>query len=188
MVDGIRPVLGVTVLPETWTAAYNSDRADMRRTGNRFRSLLILAVLSAVMFGCEIVPDREFAALEKELTVKIVEATRSASGGSIDFSFELANHGRTSAMACLGPSRSVSYKVTSLNGISDHTVDHPGCMREFTIQSGGVMLWTETLEVTRLPAGRVEVEVTVQIANPRRCGQSRACAVIDLKSNQFEIP
>jgi len=150
--------------------------------------LLLLVVLAAAVFGCEVVPDRAFAALEKALSVNIIKATRSASGGSIDFSFELANHGRTSATACLGPSRSVSYRVASLNGISDHTVDHPGCMREFTIQSGGVMLWTETLEVTRLPAGRVEVEVTVQIANPRRCGQSRACAVIDLKSNQFEIP
>jgi len=160
----------------------------MRRTTSSLRWLLLLGGLAVAALGCEIVPDREFAVLEKRLTVRIVEATRSASGGSIDFSFELANHGSTSATACLGPSRSLSYKVGSLSGTSVHRVDHPGCMREFTIQSGGVMLWTETLEVTRLPAGRVEVEVTVQIANPRRCGQSRACAVIDLKSNQFEIP
>jgi hypothetical protein len=60
----------------------NLTRADMGRTGNRFRSVLILAVLSAVVFGCEIVPDRAFASLEKALIVKIVEATRTASGGS----------------------------------------------------------------------------------------------------------
>jgi hypothetical protein len=105
----------------------------MRRTASSLRWLLLLAGLAVPALGCEIVPDREFAVLEKRLTVRIVEATRSASGGSIDFSCELANHGSASATACLGPSRSVSYKVASLNGISDHTVDHPGCMREFTI-------------------------------------------------------
>lgn len=55
--------------------------------------------------------------------------------------------------ACLGPSRSVSYKVSSSIGTSSTFVDHPGCMREFTIQSGGVMSWDESLEVSRLSQG-----------------------------------
>jgi hypothetical protein len=61
-------------------------------------------------------------------------------------------------------------------------------MREFTIQSGGVMAWGETFEVPRLSQARVEVEVSVQIVNPRRCGSWGNCAAIELKSNQFEIP
>jgi hypothetical protein len=165
-----------------------TDCSDMRRTANALPSLRILAVLTAAVAGCEIVPDRQFAALEKGLTVKIVDATRSPSGGSVDFSFELANHGKSSGTACLGPSRSVSYKVGSLSGTTVHRVDHAGCMREFTIQSGGVMSWVETLEVPRLPDCRAEVEVSVQIVNPRRCGSLGRCAAIDLKSNHFEIP
>jgi hypothetical protein len=160
----------------------------MRRTASPLGSLLLFAGLALAVSGCEVMPDPEFAALESALTLSIVEAKRSGSGGSADFSFELTNRGGTSAKACLGPSRSVSYKVASSSGISSTLVDHPGCTREFTIQSGGAMSWDETLEVPRLSQGRVEVEVSVQIVNPRRCGSWGNCAAIDLKSNQFEIP
>ena len=159
----------------------------MRRTASPLVSLLLLAGLAVAVSGCEVMPDREFAALEKALTLRIAEAKRSASGGSVDFSFELTNRGSTSAKACLGPPRSVSYKVASSSGTSSNFVNHPGCMREFTIQSGGVMAWAETLEVPRLSQGRVELEVDVQVVNPRRCG-SAGCTAFDLKSNRFEIP
>jgi len=161
---------------------------DMRGTASPLRSLLLLAGLGVVALGCEIVPDREFAALKEGLTVRIVDATRSVPGGAVDFSFELSNHGSTSGTACLGPSRSVSYKAGSFSGTSVHRVDHPGCMREFAIQAGSVMSWLETVHVPRLPDGRAEVEVSVQIVNPRRCGSLGKCAAIDLKSNQLEIP
>ena len=61
-------------------------------------------------------------------------------------------------------------------------------MREFTIQSGDAMSWYETLEVPRLFQSRADVEVSVQVVNPRRCGSWGNCAAIDLKLNQFEIP
>ena len=159
----------------------------MRRAANPLVSLLLLAWLSVAVSGCEVMPDREFAALEKALTLRIAEAKRSASGGSVDFSFELTNGGSTSAKACLGPSRTVSYEVASSSGTTSSFVNHPGCMREFTIQAGGVMAWAETLEVPRLSQGRVELEVDVQLVNPRRCG-SAGCTAFDLKSNRFEIP
>jgi hypothetical protein len=133
-------------------------------------------------------PDPKFAALKGALTLSIVEAKRSESGASADFTFRLANRGSATAKACLGPSRSVSYKVASSSGISSRLVDHPGCTREFTIQPGGVMSWAETLEVPRLSEGRVEIEVSVQIVNPRRCGGWGNCAAFDLKANQVEIP
>jgi hypothetical protein len=44
------------------------------------------------------------------------------------------------------------------------------------------MSWAETLEVPRLSQGRVEIEVGVQIVNPRRCGSWGNCAAIELKS------
>ena len=150
--------------------------------------MLLVAGLPVAVSGCEFTPDPEFAALERALTLSIVKARRGASGGSADFSLELTNRGRTSAKACLGPSRSVSYKVASSSGISSTSVDHAGCTREFTLQSGDVLAWDETLEVPRLSLGRVEVEVSVQIVNPRRCGSWGNCAAIDLKSNQFAIP
>jgi len=124
--------------------------------------LFLFPGLAVAASGCELMPDREFAALERTLALSIVEAKRSLSGGSANFSFELRNRGSTSAKACLGPSRSVSYKVASSSGISSTFVDHPGCMREFTIQSGGVMAWDETFEVPRLSQARVEVEVSVR--------------------------
>ncbi len=49
------------------------------------------------------------------------------------------------------------------------------------------MTWAETLEVPRLSEGRVQLQVDVQIVNPRRCGSWGNCAAFDLKSNQFEI-
>jgi hypothetical protein len=158
------------------------------RTTSPLVSLLLLAGLAVALSGCEIMPDREFAELETALILRIAEARRSASGGAVDFSFEMTNRGSTSAKACLGPSRRVSYKVASSSGISSRLVDHPGCTREFTIQPAGVMLWAETLEVPRLSEGRVELEVEVQVVNPRRCGSWGNCAAFDLKSNQFEIP
>jgi hypothetical protein len=99
-------------------------------------------------------PDREFAALGSALALNVVAARRGAAG-SADFSFELTNRGNASAKACLGPSRTVSYRSAASSGGSMTFVDHPGCTREFAIQSGGVMSWGEVLEVSRLPRGRV---------------------------------
>ena len=157
----------------------------MGRTAGPLRSVPLFAVLAVAVCGCEIMPDREFAALEKALTLRIADATRHPSGGSVDFSFEMTNGGSTMAKACLGPSRSVSYRVASSSGASSTFVDHPGCTREFTIQPGGVMSWTERLEVPRLSHGRMDLQVDVQIVNPRRCGRRGNCAAFDLESPHF---
>jgi hypothetical protein len=160
----------------------------MARTASPLVSLLMFAGLAVAASACKIMPDREFAAVEKAHTLNIADAKCSASGGSVDFSFELTNPGSTSAKACLGPSRSVSFTVAASSGTSSRLVDHPGCTREFTIQPGSVMSWAETLEVPRLSQGRVGLEVDVQIVNPRRCGSWGNCAAFDLNLNQFEIP
>jgi hypothetical protein len=159
----------------------------MGTTVRALRSSLLSAGLAVAVSGCEVMPDREFAALESTLALNVVAAKRTADG-SADFSFELTNRGNASAKACLGPSRTVSYRSAASSGASMTFVDHPGCTREFAIQSGGVMTWDEPLEVPRLQQGRVLVEVSVQIVNPRRCGSWGNCATFDLKSNQLEIP
>jgi len=164
----------------------------MRRTASPLGLLLLFAGVAVAVSGCELMPDPEFAALKSALILNIAEASRSPSDGSVDFRFELTNRGSTSAKSCLGPSRSVSYSVSSSGssstGSSFTGVDHPGCTREFAIESGGVMSWHETLKVPRLSERRVEVEVNVQIVNPRRCGNWGNCVAIYLKSNTFEIP
>jgi hypothetical protein len=85
----------------------------MPKAASSFRSFLLYAGLSVAVSGCEIMPDPEFAGLKGALTLSIVEAERRASGASADFTFRLASRGSTTAKACLGPSRSVSYKVAS---------------------------------------------------------------------------
>jgi hypothetical protein len=132
-------------------------------------------------------PDAEFSRVQRALALTIVEARRSAVAGSVDFSFELKNGGSTPAIACLGPSRSVWYKAGSGSGVSSDLIDHPGCQREFAIQPGRTWAWSETLEVPTLSQG-IEVEVEVQIVNPRRCGNSGKCSVFAVRSNKVVIP
>ena len=159
----------------------------MRTIASRLGTLLQITGVAVALAACELMPDPEFAALENALSLRLVEAKRSTSSDSVDLAFELTNRGRTVATGCLGPSRSVSYKGSSV-GISSSFVDHPGCTREFSIRSGGKMLWNETFKEAGLPYGRVEVGASVQIVNPRRCGGWGNCAAFDLRSNQVEVP
>src|SRR5688572_26648749 len=107
----------------------------MRRAVNHCCSLLLLAGVALTVPGRELMPDPAFDALPEALTLKVVDAKLSSSGPSIDFSFELANRGSSTARACLGPSRSVDYHVDyeggSQGGIASNLVDHPGCARAF---------------------------------------------------------
>lgn len=160
----------------------------MPKTAGSLRSFLLCAGITVALSGCEIVPDREFSALKDTLTLSIVAAERRESGESVDFTFILRNRGSRPALACLGPARSVSYEVASSSGVSFSFVNHPACMREFTIQPGREMTWAETLEVPQLPEGRVQLQIDVQIMNSQRCGGWVKCATFDLKSNEFEIP
>jgi hypothetical protein len=116
--------------------------------------LVLLAGLAVTALGCEIVPDREFAALENGLTVKIVEAMRSVSRGLVDFTFELANHGSTRGTACLGPSRSVSSKVGSLSRPERDAPD---------LQSAGAM--ADIIDVQRLSTPVVVVLLASSLAS-----------------------
>ena len=158
----------------------------MRRTINTLRSVAALAVLAAGT-GCDFLPDPEFAGIERALELTIVEADRGQAADSFDFELDLKNRSESTVKACLGPSRNVSYKTTSGGGSSFDFVDHPGCVREFAIESGRTMRWRETIGVTGLYGGKVEVEIEVEIVNPRRCG-GYGCAAIQIKSsNRREI-
>ncbi len=86
------------------------------------------------------------------------------------------------------PGRTVSYRVAATSGTRIHPSITPDVCVSSRFKFGGAMSWTEALEVPRLADGRAGIKVSVQIVNPRRCGRWRACAAIDLTSNQFEIP
>ena len=155
------------------------------QTAEALRSLCLFEVFAAASSGCDqLAPDRDFEALKNSLELRINDATRGRFGETTDVHFTITNQGTTTARACLGPSRGVSYKnELSGGGSTGSSVNHPGCVREFAIQPGGVMTWTEPLDI---PAGRVEVEIAVEIVNPRRC-DSFGCASINLTSNKFEM-
>jgi hypothetical protein len=164
----------------------------MSGTARQVGSLLLIGNIAVAASGCDLLPDPEFSALPESLILNIVEATRKGSGNLGDFRFELTNRGSSHARACFGPNRTVYYE-TGLGsggisgGSSMSVLDHPGCIREFTIQPGAVLAWDETLEVPSLSSGRVGVEVSIQIVNPRRCG-GLGCPEFEVKSNHFEIP
>lgn len=139
-----------------------------------------MAVLVAGV-ACDLLPDPEFAALERSLELSIVGAERTEPGNAVDFEFELRNLGGSTAEACLGPSRVVSYRTSSGGGSSLDGVDHPGCVREFAIRSGDALRWRETLRVSEASSGHAEVEVEIEIVNPRRCG-GVGCPAIQVKS------
>jgi hypothetical protein len=136
-------------------------------------------------------PDPAFDALPEALALKMVDAKLNSSRSSIDFSFELANKGKSTASACLGPSRSVDYHVDykggSEGGSIGSYVDHPGCARQFAIEPGDTLSWAETIAIREMRQGRLEVKVDVQITNPNRCGSWGNCSAFDVTSNTFEI-
>lgn len=159
---------------------------DMRCPLGQSSKPAILGVLAILISACELLPDSRLAATARSLDLTVTAANRVGRGDSAAFVFAVANRGREAINACLGPSRSVSYYSTSGLGTSFSFVDHPGCVRAFTIQPGENMTWSETLEVPRLSQGRVEVEVGVQVANPQRCGRF-GCSTIELRSDRYLI-
>jgi hypothetical protein len=163
-----------------------APRALRPRTANRLSLLVGVLALAVSGLGCDLMPDPEFSAVRRGLALTIVETKRGAVAGSVDFELELKNGGSASAIACLGPSRSVWYTTGSGGGVSGDLVDHAGCQREFAIQPGRTWGWSETLKVPELSQS-IEVEVGVQIVNPRRCGSWGNCSAFDVRSNKVVI-
>lgn len=148
----------------------------------RLLGTALFCTLAAAAVGCEQLPDREFAALESALTLRVVEIT-TAGVDHAQFDLELTNGGASRAHACLGPGRS----VTGLSGGGSFSmVSHPGCEREFQLDAGGVLAWSETHEVTVPGGAPVEAAITIQILNPRRCS-SVGCAGFMVESRPRTI-
>lgn len=156
----------------------------MRIANTAIQFALMLAGL--VVASCDNIPDPAFAGLADTLVFSLTEATRSASPGAVDFEFRVENRGRLTATACLGPSRIVTYN-SERDEASGTWVDHPGCAREFAVEAGGAISWRETLGVRRLSTDRGEVQVEIDVLNPRRCNAFN-CKTIHFTSNKREVP
>lgn len=153
------------------------------RAGSRLRSIVSLILAAS---ACRMLPDRQFEKIGDSLKLKLVKIERSESGPSAKFVFTLANGGPDAVSACLGPGRSVSYQTSGYGGTSFTWIDHPGCVREFTITPAGEMTWSEVLEVPNVSEGRGSFEVAVEVVNPRRC-DGAGCTSIRLTSDKQTI-
>jgi hypothetical protein len=149
------------------------------------RAALLAWVLAAS--GCDRLPDRQFARIGDSLKLKIAKVTRSESGTSAEFVLTMTNSGPRAVNACLGPSRNVSVDTSGPQASTFNSIDHPGCVREFTLEPGRDMTWSEVIDVPHLSETRVDVEVDVEVVNPRRCG-GWGCTSTDIRSNKQRIP
>lgn len=107
--------------------------ADVVRTIVCLGCAMFVATFALGGSACSWIPapvDPELAALERSLTLQIASANRLHRSGAAEFTFKLSNHGTNVAKACLGPSRSVSYRSSGSSGTSGTFVDHPGCTKE----------------------------------------------------------
>jgi hypothetical protein len=163
---------------------------SIRSNVNAAIRITILGVALAAS-GCKQLPDRQFARIGDSLKLTIAKVARSGSGTSVEFVFTVTNVGPRAVNACLGPSRSVLYQTStersSRSGVGFNSVDHPGCGREFTLEHGRDMTWSEVLEVPDLSEAPMDVEVDVEVVNPRRC-DGWGCTSANIRSNKQRIP
>jgi hypothetical protein len=91
--------------------------------------------------------------------------------------FQIRNVGRRTITACLGPGRDAhaiavhpvpGQPSNSGNGTS---VDHPGCVQEFTLQPGTSFDWSEELSFGKPQTGAARVLLEVEIVHPGLCEQ-----------------
>jgi hypothetical protein len=161
----------------------------MARTVIRSGFRIFVVAIALIGPACAWLPadvDPELVALEGALKLEIAQVN-PLQNGSAEFTFKLLNQGPETAKACLGPSRSVWYTSSGSSGVSGTSVDHPGCMREFTLQPKSDMTWREELKVAAVSWETLEVQVDLQIVNPRRC-RGVGCSAIELRSSRYLIP
>lgn len=151
----------------------------------RLLGTALVCTAVAAFAGCDLLPDREFAALEGALTLRVVQITPLGLSRA-RFDLELTNAGATRASACLGPGRSISVRNGSGGSGVGTGVSHPGCVREFELASGGVLAWSETQDVAVSPGVPTEASVEIQILNPKRCS-SVGCAGFTVESPPFAL-
>ena len=133
------------------------------------------------MVGCGSNADQQLIRIVESLELTIVHARFMDSREAIELEMSLRNKSQAAAVACLGPGRIVA---SSTGAVEMTMVDHPGCLREFTILPGKTMKWSERFEAETGPDCRdvnVDVEIEVEVVNPRRCG-SVGCSSTWLKS------
>ena len=162
----------------------------MTQTTMRFRSRVFVTAFILGGSACSWMPasvDPEFLALERTLRLEIASAARLFDSGAAEVTYKLSNQGTGVAKACLGPGRDVTFRASGSSWSSLRFVHHAGCVKEFTLQPGGDMTWREELEIAPKSQGSVEIEVEIEILNPRTCG-SPGCSSVQVRSKPYSIP
>jgi hypothetical protein len=153
----------------------------MPRPAGRFLLLALAVLVTSVTVGCELV-DPELETYRRSLSLEVIGWKRVASGIALEL--RVSNKGTRSIDACVGPGRFVTVKSKAGSGSQAEMVHHPGCVKNFRLAPAGEFVWGEVVEMTSeaFSAALEEIEVTVQILNPRRCNGWTGCSGTDLRA------
>ena len=124
-------------------------------------------------------PDPELERYRRALVLELSGAKSTAAGSTIIVDLKLSNRGDRAIEACLGRSRSISVGSASSIEFTHHT----GCGRNFRLAPGGEVVWPETFERLRETSKDVNLQVSIEVVNPRRCGSTR-CSGITLTATR----
>jgi hypothetical protein len=149
------------------------------------RKFLVALTLSTTT-ACEF-DDPQLKVYEASLTLTIehIDVIDQISSEA-RIRLKLSNDSKETITACLGPSRTVSYQGSGTGGALMASVDHPGCMRAFTLGPARSMSWQEMLKIGSVGGGS-KIEVNVEIVNPKQCG-GWGCTATDVRSNAYVLP
>jgi hypothetical protein len=124
---------------------------------------------------------RVVSQFRETLTLSLVIPSIAVVGEETLLRFRVQNSGRHSIDACVGLARDIRIVAeddTQANepiGISAQIVDPPVCRQRFRLAPGAHFEWDESTAVPGIVLGHANLEVDVQIVDPRHCNPSVGC-------------
>jgi len=121
-------------------------------------------------------PEWQRALVLSATVPPVVESARPAT-----VTFRVQNQGARKIDGCIGSARSVSS-----NGIGViRLVDHPYCLKQFSLVPQAHVEWTEELSLPDVAPGRVFLSIEVQIVHPRACERKFGCYATDISTGAY---
>jgi hypothetical protein len=107
---------------------------------------------------------------------------------SVAANFTLTNEGSAAFDGCFGPEWGVNL---ILQGGRDaghlEIVDHPGCIKRFSLSPGERIEWSQTVALADLRAGEAKVNGWLKVVDPRACDQKFGCYDASVTSRLMTI-